>query len=601
MDDLNRIIRAFAAGRYAEALAMIQARPAGMPENVVTAVSLHGLTLAALGRPGEAVEHFRRASELQPDDASHRINLGNALRESGNNAAAIDALESAVARGAGGPELDFNLGLAYLQANRMAEAADRLDSAVKAMPGSLQPNLYFARALSELGQREAALRVIAGIPVAALADADLLNQLGIVLNQSGDSARAEDAMKRALALDPGLREATQNLAAMYERQNRIGEARQLLDALPEGPGNATLSLLRAKVAAREKNHDDALDYYRQAERSQLDDRLRIDLHFDRGKVYDSLGDYDAAMAEFQAGHAASMALLRLQHPDVDTQPEVDDWGAQNAEIFPSAKPAFRDGLPQDPVFVVGFPRSGTTLLEQLLDAHPGLQSMDEQLAVEATIEELRSVGHRYPQDLGRLDTATLTSARRRYWHEVGKAVELRPGARLVDKYPFNAVRLPIIAQAFPESRVVMLLRHPADACLSCYMQKFKLNLGTRYWVSLESTTALYTRMMTTWLAHSTATQLPVYTLRYEDLVADMPRCMHELLDFLGLPWDERILGYAQRAKTRGRISTPSYSQVVEPIYRKAIGRWQRYAHYMEPHLSTLDPFVDRFGYRETAK
>lgn len=599
MDDFKRVVQAFRAGRHAEALAMIQARPAGAPEDAAM-MALHGLSLAALGRAGEAVGCFRRATELQPGDAGHWINLGNALRESGDNAAAIDALESAVARGASGPELDLNLGLAYLQANRMAEAAGRLERATRAMPGSVQPRIHLARSLSELGQQDAALQAITGIPLAALADADLLNQLGIVLNQCGDSAGAEDALKHALVLDPGLIEASQNLAAMYERQNRLDEATRLLDTLPDGVGNATLSLLRAKIAAREKDHPRALVHYRDAERAVLDDRLRIDLHFDRGKVHDSLGDVDAAMADFQAGHAASLALLRLQHPDVDSQPEPDDWGVRDADGPTVARPAFDDGLPQDPVFVVGFPRSGTTLLEQLLDAHPDLQSMDEQLAVEAAIDELRVLGHRYPQDLDRLDAATLASARQRYWREVGKVVELRPGARLVDKYPFNAVRLPMIAQAFPQARVVMLLRHPADACLSCYMQKFKLNLGTRYWASLESTAALYARMMTTWLAHAAATSLPVHTLRYEDLVADMPHRMRELLDFLGLPWDERILGYAERAKTRGRISTPSYSQVVEPIYSKAIGRWQRYQRHLAPYLPTLAPFIDRFGYGETS-
>ena len=600
MDDFNRIVRAFVAGRHAEALAMIQARPAGTPENAATA-ALHGLTLAALGRAGEAVACFRRASELQPDDAGHRINLGNALRESGDNAAAIEALESAVARGAGGPELDLNLGLAYLQANRVAEAAGRLDRAARAMPGNLHPRVHLARALSELGEREAALQAVAGIPVEALADADLLNQFGIVLNQTGDGTRAEDALKRALALDPDLHEATQNLAAMYERQNRIVEARQLLDTLPDGVDNATLSLLRAKIASRGKDYPQALDHYRRAERLRLDDRLRIDLHFDRGKAHDSLGDIDAAMADFQAGHAASMALLRLQYPDIDSYPEADDWEARDAEGPTHARPAFRDGLPQDPVFVVGFPRSGTTLLEQLLDAHPNLQSMDEQLAIESAIDELRVLGHRYPQDIDRLDAATLTSVRQHYWQEVGKVVELRAGARLVDKYPFNAVRLPMIAQAFPEARVIMLLRHPADACLSCYMQKFRLNIGTRYWASLETTTALYARMMATWLAHSAATPVPVHTLRYEDLVADMPRHMRALLDFLDLPWDDRILGYAERAKSRGRISTPSYSQVVEPIYSKAIGRWQRYASHLAPYLPTLEPFIERFGYRETTQ
>ena len=163
--------------------------------------------------------------------------------------------------------------------------------------------------------------------------------------------------------------------------------------------SASLSLLRAKLASRDKHHAEALRHYAEAEVLPADERLRIDLYFDRGKVNDSLGNYDAAMRDFQAGHKASVALLRLQFPDIDDSAEVDDWGPQDEAGVPLARQPFDDGLPPDPIFVVGFPRSGTTLLEQLLDAHPQLQSMDEQLAIEAAIDELRALGYAYPQGL----------------------------------------------------------------------------------------------------------------------------------------------------------------------------------------------------------
>ena len=128
------------------------------------------------------------------------------------------------------------------------------------------------------------------------------------------------------------------------------------------------------------------------------------------------------------------------------------------------------------------------------------------------------------------------------------------------------------------------------------MQKFRLNIGTRYWASLESTTALYARMMSTWQAHSHVSPLPIHVLRYEDLVDDMPARMRELLEFLQLPWNDTVLQYADRAKQRGRISTPSYSQVVEPIYRKAVDRWRNYEQHLKPYLPVLTPFIDKFGY-----
>jgi len=595
MAEFPQIVRAFVEGRYAEALSMLESAPPA--SDVASRSALHGLTLAAMGRVAESVGQFRRAVDLQPDNLEHRINLGNALRESGDNAAAIRELEQAVAKGATGLELDLNLGLAYLQAYRLQEAVGRLDAVVRAAPGAIEPRVHLARAFSELGQRDPVLQLVGSV-ISRIDVPDLLNQVGVVLNQCGEGARAEEAFRRALQLDPGFQEASQNLASMFERQNRLDEARELLAMLPTGPISATLSVLRAKLAMRDKDNAAALEYFAQAEALPSDDRLRIDLHFDRGKVHDSLGNYDAAMCDFQAGHEASVALLRLQYPDIGEDVEIDDWGPEDGAGVAPARPAFDDGLPPDPIFVVGFPRSGTTLLEQLLDAHPQLQSMDEQLAVESAIDELRALGHSYPEGLQDVDARTLTRVRQRYWREVEKVISLRPGTTLVDKYPFNAVRLPLIAHAFPRARVIMLMRHPADACLSCYMQKFRLNIGTRYWANLESTTALYARMMSTWQAHAQVSPLPIHVLRYEDLVDDMPSRMRELLQFLGLPWDDTILKYADRARQRGRISTPSYSQVVEPIYRRAVDRWRNYEAHLKPYLPALTPFIEKFGYGE---
>ena len=599
MTDIRSIVNAYMEGRFADALVTAERRLATDTDELHS-LSMSGLCLAALGRPTEAVSRFERVTKIEPEQPENWLNLGNALRESGDLKAGMHALERAVSLGAQGPEIDYDLGLAYLQSGRMNESAARLEAAVPAMPGMIPLRVHLARVYCEVGRKDDALALIDGVAFEQIADPDVLNHLGIALNQLGRIDLAEQVLRRSLALEPGLQEAAQTLSSMFERQNRLVEARTELDNLPESATSAPLLLIRARMASREKDHERALAYFRQAEPLVSgDDRLLIDLHFDRGKIYDALGRHDEAMSDFQAAHQASVSLLHAQQPGVGLRDPSADWDG-DGKFSPydiASGNRIEDGLPEDPVFVIGFPRSGTTLLEQLLDSHPSLQSMDEQLAVEAAIDEMRRLGHRYPEELDRLDAVTLTLIRRKYWDEVGKAIDLAPRVRLVDKYPFNAVRLPFISKLFPKAKVVMLLRHPADACLSCYMQKFRLNAGTRYWASLESTADLYARMMTTWLNHEEVLGFPVHTMRYEDLVADMPTQMRKLLEHLGLPWDPAVMDYAERAKGRGRISTPSYAQVVEPIYSKAVGRWHHYSTYMAPHMPALDPFVRRFGYQ----
>ena len=598
MSDITGIVEAYMAGDFIRALAMAEQR-LSVNHDEPHSLSMCGLSLAALGRPVEAAICFERVTRIAPDEPENWVNLGNALRESGQLIAGMQALEQAVSKGASGPEIDYDLGLAYLQSGRLNDAAIRLERALAVMRAAVAPHVFLARVYCELGRKEEAMLLMDRLIFDEIDDPDVLNQLGIALNHLGRIDDAEVVLRKSLRIQPDLHEATQTLSSMYERQNRLVEAKLELERIPESHDSSALLLLRARLASREKAYDRALSYFAKAESSiSDDDRLLIDLHFDRGKIYDKLGRCDEAMQDFREAHSASLSLFHAQYPDAELQDPSADWdGDENFTLSRCIQAdAIRDDLPADPVFIVGFPRSGTTLLEQLLDSHPALQSMDEQLAIEAAIDEMRDLGYRYPEDLDRIDARTMTAVRRKYWAEVAKVIELRQGARLVDKYPFNAVRLPFIAKLFPSAKVVMLLRHPADACLSCYMQKFRLNAGTQYWASLESTVDLYARMMNTWLRHKQALEFPVHTLRYEDLVADMPGEIGKLLDFVGLDWDPAIMGYAERAKDRGRISTPSYAQVTEPISNKAVGRWRNYETYLAPYLPALTPFTERFGY-----
>ncbi len=598
MSDIASIVEAYMAGDFVRALTMAEQRLSTYPDELHS-LSMCGLCLAALNRPAEAAVQFQRATLIAPDEPENLVNLGNALRESGQLIAGIQALEQAVSKGASGPEIDYDLGLAYLQSGRSNEAAIHLEHALDAMRTSVALHAFLARVYCELGRKEDAILLLDRLVFDEIGDPDVLNQLGIALNHLGRIEDAEAVLRRSLKIQPDLHEATQTLSSMYERQNRLVEAKLELDKIPESNDSSPLLLIRARLASRDKAYDRALAYFAKAESSiSGDDRLLIDLHFDRGKIYDKLVRYDEAMQDFRAAHSASLSLFHAQYPGAGLQDPIADWNGDESSSIAKYNPtdALEDGSPIDPIFIVGFPRSGTTLLEQLLDSHPSLQSMDEQLAIEAAIDEMRSLGYRYPEDLDRVDAQAMSAVRRKYWDEVRKVIDLRQGARLVDKYPFNAVRLPFIAKLFPAAKVIMLLRHPADACLSCYMQKFRLNAGTQYWASLESTADLYARMMNTWLKHKQALEFPVHTLRYEDLVADMPGEVGKLLDFVGLDWDPAIMGYAERAKDRGRISTPSYAQVTEPISNKAVGRWKNYAPYLAPYLPVLAPFAARFGY-----
>ena len=250
-------------------------------------------------------------------------------------------------------------------------------------------------------------------------------------------------------------------------------------------------------------------------------------------------------------------------------------------------------MPELPVFLVGFPRSGTTLLTQVLDNHPRLQALEEKPAVDALV----GAAARLADIASALESEdTLERLRSVYFAVVERSVKRAPGTWLVDKYPLNILRLPLIHRVFPDAKVLLALRHPCDVCLSCYMQSFKLNSAMASFLSLEQTARLYALAMRRWQWCAANLAMDVHVVRYESLVNDFEDQVQAMLGFLGLPWDDKVLEHVEGAKRRGRINTPSYHQVAQPIYRHAVYRWRHYAGHLQSILPTLRPFIQDFGY-----
>jgi hypothetical protein len=248
------------------------------------------------------------------------------------------------------------------------------------------------------------------------------------------------------------------------------------------------------------------------------------------------------------------------------------------------------------VFIVAFPRSGTTLLELTLDAHPLLRSMDERPFIQNALDEIVALGIRYPEQLGRLSNTQLDQIRASYWGRVEQKVRLEPGQRLVDKNPLNLLRLPVIRRLFPHARILFAIRHPCDVLLSCYMQHFRAPDFALLCADLRTLAVGYRRGMDFWYQQADLLQPAVREVFYERFVSDFDTEVRAIGDFLQLPWDEGMLAPASHARSKGFISTPSYSQVVQPVNQKAVGRWRHYEQHFATVIPELQPCLQRWGY-----
>jgi hypothetical protein len=249
-----------------------------------------------------------------------------------------------------------------------------------------------------------------------------------------------------------------------------------------------------------------------------------------------------------------------------------------------------------PVFFVGFPRSGTTLMERVLQAHPGIVTTEEESPLTPLRRQL-SLSGSYPEGLASLTADDIDQATRLFWSSAEKAVGPLDGRVLVDKLPLNIVDLGLANIVFPQARVLVALRDPRDVCLSCFMQYFLLNDAMVNFLDLRQTSQTYKAVMALWMHYREVLTLPYSEYRYEDLVEDFDGVVRQVLDFIGVGWHEEVARYRERSLGRA-INTPSYRDVTGVLYRRAAGRWRSYRQELAPVLEELGPFAAAFGYPE---
>lgn len=299
------------------------------------------------------------------------------------------------------------------------------------------------------------------------------------------------------------------------------------------------------------------------------------------------GNDKKARASLQSESQRSQYLQRVQAMAALATPQLAERMQQAVAT---------NSCPADPIFLIGFPRSGTTLMEQILDSHPRLQAMEEKGAVGAMVNAFLATSQDRPEALAELNESDIARLRQVYFDEAGKHIDLRPDSILVDKMPLNTVEVPVIRRVFPRAKFILAVRHPCDVSLSCLMQNFAVNAAMANFFSLEDTVQAYVAVMKAWQKYAELLPLDYHRIRYEDLIEDVPGETRGLLDFLGIDWNDAVLDHTEHARQRAAINTPSYHQVVQPVYQNAKYRWKRYEQAFSAVLPALQPFIEYFGY-----
>lgn len=590
------------AGRLGEAELSCRRALAAAP-SLSDAHVLLGIVLQRLGRYAEAETVFEGLTRREPDEPSHWTNLGTLRRHLARFDAALGAYARAAALGAADADFLYNVGLAHLDRRDHEAARAVLERAMALAPRDAEIRFAYARACYELLDTDAALAALADWEGLEKLDTDLVAGIGHRLVTLGAADRAATAIERLVA-NPDLEpRAALTLVQLLERINRVPDARRILDRVAADPRAdevaVDLALAEGTLAQREGRHADAVRHLRVVLEHRLELHDRHTELFPLAKSLDALGRYDEALEVLTEAHRSQVAHLRLAAPlAVARGAPTLDVARYDCSVEDVAQWRDAPGPPahESPIFIVAFPRSGTTLLELTLDAHPDLVSMDEQPLVQRALDDLLALGVRYPDGLAAVTDAQLDGIRSRYWERAAAKVSIGPGQRLVDKNPLNMLRLPAIRRLWPNAPLLLAIRHPCDVLLSCYMQHFRAPEFALLCADLRTLATGYRRAFDFWYRATELLQPRVREVRYETLVADFEAEVRGIASFLGLPWHDAMLAPGRRAADKGYISTPSYSQVVAPVNTGAVGRWRGYAGAFAPALPELRAYLERWNY-----
>jgi tetratricopeptide (TPR) repeat protein len=538
-----------------------------------------GMCLRALGRTEEAIDAYSEALRRRPNFAEACNNLGNALRDRRRLDDAIHAYTQAARLRPDDPVAHLNLGNALTEKGRHGEAVGAYERATRLDPSCFQAHLQAAVVLANLGRFDEALRSQGRGEALRPDHHEAHAARGAILLHMHDMPAAAECFRRALGQSPGSSACWNGLGLALRSTGDFAEASDCFRrAIEIEPDNASFRQNLASLGGRDASPSELDRLRSMLDRTDLPADDRVAAGFALGKHLDDAGRSDEAFAAYAGANALFNAAPAPagQRYDVEAVRRAVDRAATS---FTPAFFADRRGWgvrSELPVFVVGMPRSGTSLVEQIAASHPAVFGAGELPHVGRLASTFRTPAcHEWgPREIG----AAAGEHLRALGALGGRA------RRVIDKMPGNLFELGLISVLFPDARVVFCRRDPRDTCLSCYFQPFARKDLHLYACDLEDCGRHFVeteRLTRHWLG---ALPLRTLELRYEDLVADQEGQTRRLVDFLGLPWDPACLEFFRADRT---VTTASVWQVRQPIYRRSVGRWRHYEHHIGPLLDAL--------------
>lgn len=562
----------------------------------------------------EAASSLERCLAIEPRNAAALSSLGRVLGKLGRHEKAVDYLEKAIQIAPDSPDDLFLLGVQLQAIGWLQGAADAYHKAVQLRPDFFEARNNLGHIFTELGELNSALAIFESLSAAKPGSVEVLNNIGVVYDSMGKAQEAEAAYRKAIDINPALVETRCHLGFLLASEGRTRDALECFNAnLAMMPDH--LSSIAGKASALEKtgqleeasttiasaspgtttNPDVILSYctvmlrrnktadaIKQAERLLSEGNIPakgiVDLHFALGDLYEKNRDYARAFRHFEQANRLSPCTYVHENHVRYINNIITATGKEVLAQLPRSGISSRDF-----VFIVGMPRSGTSLVEQIISSHPAVFGAGELRYmgdIAASFSPPAAKDQKYPAGLSQLSLQDVEGLAMRYLRPV---LEIAGESPLVtDKMPHNFLYLGLINILFPQARIIHVTRSPLDNCLSLYFHGFNpMHSYTTDMQMLGNYYREYQRLMSHW---SDVLDIPVMNIRYEDIVDNLEQSARGMLAFCGLDWSDNCLNFHEN---RRFVKTPSYDQVRQPIYTGSVNRWMNYREFIAPLESSL--------------
>ena len=496
------------------------------------------------------------------------------------------------------PKIHNNLGIINLNLGDFLESVENFKKVKNLDPKFISSYCNLGLAYSKIGKEKLAIK-----NYLEAIDIDPKNyvanyNLGSLYKKKNQIKNAEQYLNIAIDLKPKMTQAYNNLFEIYDKSNQLEKFKELLFKAKLNINNDTiLDFFSGIYEFKKKNYLNTIKIFKKINLNDLDLKRIIVKNEIVAKSYDFIGNYEKAFNNFECANN-SLKLFYNQKFDKEVylnflKKRINYFSKKNLEKWSDKKFVTKNN---DPIFLIGFPRSGTTLLDTILRSHPSIEVLEEEPIIDEMINELEKEINNDFSKLENLNGKLFNKIRNVYFSKRNKYLDYNKNKIYIDKLPLNIVNVAEIFRFFPNAKFIFALRNPYDVVLSCFMQIFSPNHAMSNFLNLNDTVRLYDMVMDLWISYSNNLNIKFQTIKYESVIQDFDKTIGNLLKFLELDWSDDVRNYTLTARNRGIINTPSYNQVNLPLYNKSINRWKNYEDKFLEFEEILNKWTIRFNY-----